>query len=290
VLLEPVLFEEGGGHEAEDENEEGEESGGAAAGVQRLGVVDGKGAEKTDGDQHGGPDVPTRPKAEAEKNQEQRKEDRGDAMSALIDGAEDVAAVELRGGEEIERSGEETDPSGAADGMKEKTRGVRAMVKNRREEMEDERRAEDDLVVGRDSEAGDKLGVDDAVNERGNGDHEADEGSGRADVEERARGADGRTDEDERAERADQRGEGNEEGIAGVNVVVTAGEEMAEFVSEQNGQEGQSEGESGGQGERVAIDEREGVNEFVPGDGFVVGVGDGEMRAGHEAGAKREEK
>ena len=40
----------------------------------------------------------------------------------------------------------------------------------------------------------------------------------------------------------------------------------------------------------MAINEREGANEFVPGDGFVVGVGDGEMRAGDKAGAKGEEK
>ena len=211
-------------------------------------------------------------------------------MSALTDGAKDVAAVELRGGKKIERGGEQSHPGGAADGMKEEACGVRAMMKNRREEMEDERRAKDDLVFGGDGEAGDKLGVDDTVHERWNGDQEPDERAGRANVKERARGANGRTNEDEGAERADQRREGNEERIAGMNVVVAAGEKMAEFVSEQNGQERQRERQSGGEGERVAIDEREGANEFVPGDGFVVGVGDGEVRAGHEAGAKRQEK
>jgi hypothetical protein len=40
----------------------------------------------------------------------------------------------------------------------------------------------------------------------------------------------------------------------------------------------------------MAIDQREGANEFVPRDGFVVSVGDGEMRAGDEAGAKSQEK
>ena len=58
-------------------------------------------------------------------------------MSALADGAEDVAAVELCGGKKIERSGEKAYPGGTADGMKKEVRGVGAMVKNRREEMED---------------------------------------------------------------------------------------------------------------------------------------------------------
>ena len=75
-----------------------------------------------------------------------------------------------------------------------------------------------------------------------------------------------------------------------MNVVVAAGEKMAEFVGQENCQERQREGKSGGQGQRVAIDEREGVNEFVPGDGFVVRVGDGEVRAGDQAGAQGHEK
>src|SRR5258708_4450404 len=85
------------------------------------------------------------------------------------------------------------------------------MMKNRREELEDERRAENDFVFGGDGEARDELGVDDAVDKRRNGDEEADEWAGGADVEEGARGANGRTDEDERAKRADQRREGNKE-------------------------------------------------------------------------------
>ncbi len=68
-------------------------------------------------------------------------------MGALADGAEDVATVELRGGKQVERSGEQAYPGGAADGMKEEVCGVSAMVKNRREKMQDERSAEDDLVM-----------------------------------------------------------------------------------------------------------------------------------------------
>ena len=38
-------------------------------------------------------------------------------MDARAERAKDVAAVELRGGEKIERGGEESDPGGAADWM-----------------------------------------------------------------------------------------------------------------------------------------------------------------------------
>src|SRR5436190_24042798 len=40
----------------------------------------------------------------------------------------------------------------------------------------------------------------------------------------------------------------------------------------------------------MAIDEREGANEFIPGDGFVVGVGHGKMSAGDETGSERDQK
>ena len=156
--------------------------------------------------------------------------------------------------------------------------------------MKEQWSAKNDFVVGWDREAGDELGVEDAEDEREKGDEETDERAGGADVEKRTGGADGGSDEDEGAERADKRGKRNEEGIAGVNVVVATGKKVAELVGEKDGQEGESEGKSGSEGERVAVEEREGAQEFVPRDGFIVGVGDGEVRAGDEAGAKGEEE
>jgi hypothetical protein len=76
--------------------------------------------------------------------------------------------------------------------------------------------------------------VEDAVHERGDGDDEADERAGGADIEERAVGANRRTDEDEGAEGADERGERNEEGITGTDMVMAAGAEVAELVGEEN--------------------------------------------------------
>ena len=70
-----------------------------------------------------------------------------------------------------------------------------------------------------------------------------------------------------------------------MNVVMAASEKMAEFVSQENDEQSECEGESGGQGKRVAIDEGEGPKEFIPGDGFIVGVGGGKMRTCDQARA-----
>ena len=155
-------------------------------------------------------------------------------MGALAERAKNVAAIELRGGKKIERSGEESDPGGAADRMQEKIAGVRAVAKQRREELQKERSTEDEFVVGGNGQAGNEFGVEDAVHERGDGDDEADERAGGADIEERAVGANRRTDEDEGAEGADERGERNEEGITGTDMVMAAGAEVAELVGEEN--------------------------------------------------------
>src|ERR1700687_9236 len=97
---EPVLLEEGGGHEAEDENQEGKEGGAVARGAQWFRIEDGKSAKKTDADEQSGPDIPAAPVAESQESQEHGKKNRGGTMSARADGGEGVTAVEVRGGEE----------------------------------------------------------------------------------------------------------------------------------------------------------------------------------------------
>ena len=70
------LLKERGGHEAENENEEGEKSGGVACGAQWFGIVDGERAKKTDADEQSGPDVPAAPVTESQESQEHRKKKR----------------------------------------------------------------------------------------------------------------------------------------------------------------------------------------------------------------------
>jgi hypothetical protein len=71
---------------------------------------------------------------------------------------------------------------------------------------------------------------------------------------------------------------------------MTAGKKMAEFVGEKNGEEGQGKRKAADERRGVRVQEFEGLDEFVPGDGLMFGIGDGEMRARDEASTKREEK
>jgi len=72
--------------------------------------------------------------------------------------------------------------------------------------------------------------------------------------------------------------------------MTAAGKEMAEFVGEKDGEEGESERQAGKQRGGVFVEEREGADEFVNGGGLLVGVGGGELRAGHEAGGEGAKK
>ena len=99
------------------------------------------------------------------------------------------------------------------------------------QKTQQERSTVDELSVGRVREAGNELGMEDAVDESRNGENETDERAGSPDVKQGAVGEDGRANQDEGAEGAIQVGERNEKRIGGANVVVAAGKEMAEFVS-----------------------------------------------------------
>jgi hypothetical protein len=212
------------------------------------------------------------------------------AVQASVDGAEDVAAIELGGGQQIERCGEKADPGGAADRMKQERAGSDAGMEHGVDQAQQELRAKDEVDVLQVGEAGNNFCVQDAVDQGGNGENEADQGAGSADVEECAGGADGGADQNECAEGADEGWEGKEERIAGANVMVAAGEEMAEFVGEQDGEQREGEGEAGGQARGMLIEEFESADKFLDGSGFVLRVGDGELGARDEAGAEREQE
>jgi hypothetical protein len=157
-------------------------------------------------------------------------------VKTWVNGAEDVTAVELGCGEEVERSSEESDPGGAADRVEKEEVRIDAGMEEGVEEPEEERNAEDDAVlvgigVG---DGGDEAGMKDAVEEGGDGKDEADQWTGSANVEEGTGGANGGAHEDEGAEGTDEGWKGNEEGIAGANVMVAAGEVMTEFVGEKD--------------------------------------------------------
>ena len=71
-------------------------------------------------------------------------------------------------------------------------------------------------------------------------------------------------------------------------MMVAAGEKMAEFVGEKNGEQGESKRQACGEAERVLVKKSKRAEEFVEGEGFVPSVGGGELCAGDEASAEGE--
>ena len=71
-----------------------------------------------------------------------------------------------------------------------------------------------------------------------------------------------------------------------MNMVVAAGEEMAEFVGEKNGEKSGSEGKACEKGGGILVEECEGAKELVEGRGLIAGIGDSELGASGEAGAE----
>ena len=185
----------------------------------------------------GGADWQTKGSEVAERDETGRNQPGEESVDTRVDGAEDVTAIELAGGEEVERSSEETDPGGAANRVEKEEVRIDAGTEEGVEEPEEERNAEDDgVLVGIGMGDGrDDTGMKDAVEKGGNGKDEADQWARRANVKESAGGANRRAHENEGAEGADEGWKGNKEGVAGANVMVTAGEVMTEFVGEKYG-------------------------------------------------------
>src|SRR5258705_9787556 len=124
------------------------------------------------------------------------------------------------------------------------------------QETKQKRRAVDDFRVGGVGEAGNKLGMEDAVEESGNGEDETDERAGSADIKQGAVGEDGGANQDEGAKGAVQVGEGNEKRVGGANMVVTAGEEKVGVVGEEGKEKRKGERVSGGAAEGGVLKEK----------------------------------
>lgn len=197
-----------------------------------------------------------------------------------------MTAVQLGNGKEIERSRKQTDPGGAADGRQQEKVGSDAGMQEKIEKTQQERSAKHELSARWIGESGNELGVEHTIEECRDSEKEAYERARSADIEQRPMGADRRADEDEGTESANQRGEGNKKWIAGTNVMIAAGEEMAEFMRKKNAQQGKGERQAGDERCGMFVKEGEGAEQFVEGDGLIVSVGDRELRAGYQAGAE----
>jgi hypothetical protein len=207
-------------------------------------------------------------------------------VEAGADRTENVAAVELGGGKKIKRGGEETDPGRTADGVNQK--GVRrnTRMEQCREQAEEEWNAENEIGLRSVGKIWDDFCVENAIGESGNRQNKTGEGAGSADIEESPRGANRGTDENESAEGTDERREGNEKRIGGTDAMITAGEEVAELVSEKNSEQSDGERDSRGEAGGMLVEKLKGADIFINGSGLIVGVSDGELSAGGEASAK----
>ena len=139
-------------------------------------------------------------------------------------------------------------------------------------------------------EARHEFRMNDSVEEGWDGEDEAHKRARSANIKEGAVGANGGADQDEGAERANERRKGKKVRITGANVMMAAGEEVAEFMGKKNGKQRERERESGKESGRMLVKKFVCVDKLVERGGKILGIRIGELSAGGEAGAKREQE
>ena len=102
------------------------------------------------------------------------------------------------------------------------------------EKPQQKRRAIDEFSVRWIGKLRNELRMQDAVEQRGNSEEKTHDGPRSANIKQRAIGAHGRTYHDERAKGAGEIGERNKKRIARINVVMTAGKVMSQFMRQKN--------------------------------------------------------
>jgi len=171
---------------------------------------------------------------QAQRDQGRGHEKRSNAVQARADGTQNMAAVQLTDREKVQGSHEQTNPCGAADGRKEKRAGVEAGAQQGIEESQQQRHAEGHVGVIEMREAGHEFRMNDSVEKSRDRKGEAHERARSAHIKEGAVGADGGANQNESAERAYKRRKRKEVRIAGTNVMMAAGKEVAEFMGKKN--------------------------------------------------------
>ena len=105
-------------NEAKDQQQKREKREEQAFGIKRSEIANGGSRKETKAKQDRRPDIPTRGMAEkSKKHKTRRQNQRNDAMSAGIDGTENMSTVELAHRQQIKRRGKQAGPGGASNGM-----------------------------------------------------------------------------------------------------------------------------------------------------------------------------
>ena len=237
----------GHGGEGEDENREGDDGEEDAAAVElrlegHLGVTHGGDEEEE------APEQPTNPE-ESSGEEEQEGQDVGkDAVEFGGDGVEDVAAIELAAGDEVERGDEEADPSGYEHRVRGNVlegRGLRIPV---HEQGVDEADGEGFAAEADNGDGRVGGGLDAEGKAHGDGQRRgkiAGQGAVDADVHEGVEVGNAGADLDDGAGGSAERGGGQDPGQSGVNAMHTAGNVVAELVNQEDAEEGEGEGPAG---------------------------------------------
>ena len=131
------------------------------------------------------------------------------------------------------------------------------------EKSHQQRHTEGDVGVIEIRETGHEFRMNDSVEKSRDGKDEAHERARSANIKKGAVGANGRADQDESAERANERRKGKEVRIAGPDVMMAAGEEVAEFVRKKNGKQRKGEGEARKKPGRMLIEKFVGAHKLV---------------------------
>ena len=200
---------------------------------------------------------------QAQGDESKRYKKGGKAMQARANGTEDMAAVQLTDWEQVHGSHEQADPCGAADGRQEKRAGINAGMQEGMEKSQQQRHAEGNVSVTEICKTRHEFRMNDSVEKSRNGKDEAHQRARSANIKEGAVGANGRADQNESAERANERWKGKEVRVAGANVMMAAGEEVAEFVGKKNGKQREGEGEARKKSGRMLVEKVVGVDKLV---------------------------
>ena len=155
------------------------------------------------------------------------------------DGEDQVSAIELTAGKQIQGGCQHSSPARQRNRMKVIVIERRAAVMQQKmSKVEDQREAELQIRV---REAHDGTRHREPGKHGGYGDHESCDRSGDADIEERGARADEAAYADEGAEGSNQSGRGNKERKSCADTVVTAEKVVSQFVREQNSHDCQRE-------------------------------------------------
>src|SRR5438874_7857571 len=179
-----------GRHEAEHENNQGQERPEPPVGIQRSSIVNLRDTQKAHHKQQRAPNVPTLPEMKpAESNQADGQQERKNTVRAHAQRTQNVPAIELGHRHEIERSDKQRDPGGAAHRRQQPRVGSAPWMENGLEKAQQERRAVDQLRVRRIGKLRNEFRVEDAVEQRGNGEEKTHDRPRSANIKKGAIGA-----------------------------------------------------------------------------------------------------